>query len=55
MSNLEQVSVPLPPALRAYVERAAEREMISQAAVIRRAVAREAAAARKSQAQEQAA
>jgi len=43
MSNREnQVSVPLPASLRQYVAAAAEREMISQAAVIRRAVAREA-------------
>jgi len=42
MNNKNQVSVPLPSALRQYVAAAAEREMISQAAVIRRALAREA-------------
>jgi hypothetical protein len=34
-----QVSVPLPAALREYVQRVAEREVTSQAAVIRRLVA----------------
>ena len=36
MSNREQVSVPLPAELREYVQRVAERELIPQAAVIRR-------------------
>jgi hypothetical protein len=35
MSNREQVSVPLPAELREYVQRVAEREVTSQAAVIR--------------------
>jgi metal-responsive CopG/Arc/MetJ family transcriptional regulator len=52
MSNREQVSVPLPAELRAYVQRVAEREVTSQAAVIRRLVAE---AARKARSQEQAA
>jgi hypothetical protein len=39
MSNREQVSVPLPAELRQYVLRIAEREVTSQAAVIRRLVA----------------
>jgi hypothetical protein len=49
MSNREQVSVPLPPELRAFVAREAEREERSQASVIRRLIAE---AARRSQAQE---
>jgi hypothetical protein len=36
MSNLEQVTVPLPPALREFVQRAAEAEDRSMASVIRR-------------------
>ena len=39
MPNREQVSVPLPAELREYVQRVAERELIPQAAVIRRLVA----------------
>jgi hypothetical protein len=39
MSNLEQVTVPLPPQLREFVRSVAEREERSQAAVIRRLVA----------------
>jgi hypothetical protein len=39
MSHREQVSVPLPAELREYVQRIAEREVTSQAAVIRRLVA----------------
>jgi hypothetical protein len=38
-NNRDQISVPLPAALRAYVQRVAEREVTSQAAVIRRLVA----------------
>jgi hypothetical protein len=49
MSNLEQVSVPLPPELRQFVRLVAEREERSQAAVIRRLVA---AAARQSEQRE---
>jgi hypothetical protein len=52
MSNREQVSVPLPTELREYVARVAEREVTSQAAVIRRLVAE---AARNAQAREVAA
>jgi hypothetical protein len=37
-NNLEQVSVPLPPELRAFVARVAEAEDRSQASVIRRLV-----------------
>ena len=44
MSNREQLSVPLPPNLRAYVARVAEQEDRSQAYVIRKLIA---AAARK--------
>jgi hypothetical protein len=39
MSNREQVSVPLPAELRAFVERQAEAEDRSVASVIRRLVA----------------
>jgi hypothetical protein len=39
MSSREQVSVPLTAELREYVQRVAEREVTSQAAVIRRLVA----------------
>ena len=39
MSNLEQVTVPLPPALREFVQRAAEAEDRSMASVIQRLVA----------------
>jgi hypothetical protein len=38
-THLEQVSVPLPAELRAFVARVAEREERSQASVIRRLVA----------------
>jgi hypothetical protein len=38
-NNFEQVSVPLPPALRDFVARVAEAEDRSQASVIRRLVA----------------
>jgi hypothetical protein len=51
MSNREQISVPLPAELRAYVARVAELEVTS-AAVIRRLVAE---AARNAQRQEAAA
>jgi hypothetical protein len=44
-SNREQVTVPLPPELRAFVAREAEREDRSQASVIRRLVAEAARAA----------
>jgi hypothetical protein len=47
MTNREQISVPLPPELRAYVQTVAEREDQSQASVIRRLVAE--AAARQAQ------
>src|SRR5262249_26141356 len=46
MTNREQVSVPLPPELRAFVARVAEQEDRSQASVIRKLVAE---AARKSE------
>ena len=46
MTNREQVSVPLPPDLRAYVARVAEQEDRSQASVIRKLIA---AAARKAE------
>ena len=39
MSNREQVTVPLTPALRAFVARVAEQEDRSQASVIRKLVA----------------
>jgi predicted transcriptional regulator len=48
MSNLEQVSVPLPPDLRAFVEHQAERTERSMAFVIRKLIAQ---AARKSEQQ----
>jgi len=38
MTNLEQISVVLPPDLRAYVARVAEQEDRSMASVIRRLV-----------------
>jgi hypothetical protein len=43
MSNLEQVSVPLPAELRVFVQRVTEQEDCSMASVIRRLVAAEAA------------
>jgi hypothetical protein len=39
MRNQEQISVPLPAELREFVARVAERELVSQAAVVRRLVA----------------
>jgi hypothetical protein len=42
MSNREQVSVPLPPDLRVFVQRVAEAEDQTMASVIRRLVAAEA-------------
>jgi hypothetical protein len=39
MRNQEQISVPLPAELREFVQRVAERELVSQAAVVRRLVA----------------
>jgi hypothetical protein len=39
MSNLEQISVPLPPELRNFVRERAQQEERSVAAVIRRLVA----------------
>jgi hypothetical protein len=43
--HFEQISVPLPPELRAFVVREAQREDRSQASVIRRLVAEAARAA----------
>jgi hypothetical protein len=37
-SNREPITVPLPPPLRAYVREVAERELIPQAAVVRRLI-----------------
>jgi hypothetical protein len=49
MRNQEQISVPLPSELRGYVRDVAQREYVSEAAVIRRLIAIAAGARQESQ------